>query len=140
MNSSVQPLKELCVYKTLHYCITTTEKLRNSTNLFVSLIKPHGAVTLSTIGRWFEIVLGQVGIDTERFSGHSTRWASTSEALLSVSTDIIPANAGIPVKDCMMTSTIFGEISKFCKECLLICIPAKKGTGAVDSWMNQILS
>ena len=38
--------------------------------------------------------LGQVGIDTEGFSGHSTRCASTSEALLSVSTDVILANAG----------------------------------------------
>ena len=51
-------------------------------------------MTSSTIGRWIEIVLGQVGIDTERFSGHSTQCASTSEALLSISTDVILANAG----------------------------------------------
>ena len=57
-------------------------------------IKPHRAVTSSTIGRWIKIVLGQAGIDTERFSGHSTRCASTSKALLSVSTDVILATAG----------------------------------------------
>ena len=55
----------------------TTEKLRNSTKLLVSFIKPRRAVTSSTIGRWIKIVLGQVGIDTGRFSGHSTRCAST---------------------------------------------------------------
>ena len=51
-------------------------------------------MTSSTIGRWIKIVLGQAGIDTERFSGHSTRCASTSKALLSVSTDVILATAG----------------------------------------------
>ena len=51
-------------------------------------------MTSSTIGRWIEIVLGQVGIDTQTFSGHSTQCASTSEALLSISTDVILANAG----------------------------------------------
>ena len=88
------PVKELCVYETLNYYIATTEKLRNSTKLLVSFIKLHGAVTLSTIGRWINIVLGQADIDTERFSGHSTRCASTSKALLSVSTDVILATAG----------------------------------------------
>ena len=83
--------------RTLSYYISTAEKLRNSTKYLVSFIKPHKAVTLSTINiieRWIKIVLGQAGIDTERFSGHSTRCASTSKALLSVSTDVILATAG----------------------------------------------
>ena len=88
------PVQELCVYETLSCYIKATEKLRNSTKLLVSFIKPHRAVTSSTIGRWIKIVLGQAGIDTERFSGHSTRCASTSKALLSVSTDVILATAG----------------------------------------------
>ena len=82
------PVQELCVYETLRYYISTTEKLRNS------FMKLHRAVTSSTIGRWIKIVLGQAGIDTERFSGHSTRCASSSKALLSVSTDVILATAG----------------------------------------------
>ena len=87
-------VRELCVYETLSYYISTTEKLRNSTKLLVSFIKPHRAVTSSTIGRWIKIVLGQAGIDTERVSGHSTWCASTNKALLSVSTDVILATAG----------------------------------------------
>ena len=79
------PVRELCVYETLNYYISTTEKLRNSTKLLVSFIKPHRAVTLSTIGRWIKSVLGQAGIDRERFSGHSTRCASTCKDRLSVS-------------------------------------------------------
>lgn len=51
-------------------------------------------MTSSTIWRWIKIVLGQAGTDTERFSGHSTRCASTRKALLSVSTDVILATAG----------------------------------------------
>ena len=84
------PVRELCVYETLSYYISTTEKLRNSTKLLVSFIKPHRAVTSPTIGRWIKNVLGQAG----RFSGHSTRCASTSKARLSESTDVILATAG----------------------------------------------
>ena len=81
-------VKVHCVYETLNYYITTTVKLKNSTKLLVSFIKPHGAVTSSAIGRWIKIVLGQAGIDTRRFSGYTTRCASTGKALLSVSTDV----------------------------------------------------
>ena len=88
------PVKELCVYETLDFYLRATEKLRNSSKLLVSYIKPHGAVTPSTIGRWIKTLLGQAGIDTEIFSGHSTRCASTSKALISVSTDVILATAG----------------------------------------------
>ena len=35
------PVQELCVYVTLSYYIKATEKLRNSTKLLVSFIKPH---------------------------------------------------------------------------------------------------
>ena len=88
------PVKELCVYETLDFYLRATEKLRNSSKLLVSYIKPYGAVTSSTIGRWIKTLLGQAGIDTEIFSGHSTRCASTSKALMSVSTDVILATAG----------------------------------------------
>ena len=88
------PVKELCVYETLNYYLKATENLRNSTRLLVSYIKPYGAVTSSTIGRWIKTMLGQEGIDTELFSAHSTRCASPSKAITSVSTDVILATVG----------------------------------------------
>ena len=88
------PVRELCVYETLDYYLRATEKLRNSSKLLVSYIKPYRAVTSATIGRWLKTLLGQAGIDTEIFSGHSTRCASTSKALMSVSVDVILATAG----------------------------------------------
>ena len=88
------PVKELCVYKTLDYYLKATENLRNSTRLLVSYIKPYRAVTSSTVGRWIKTMLGQAGVDTEQFSSHSIRCASTSKAIASVSTDVILATAG----------------------------------------------
>ncbi|CAH3162220.1 unnamed protein product [Porites evermanni] len=69
----------------------------NFSKLLVSYIKPYKAVALSTIGGWIKTLLGQAGVDTEIFSGHSTRCASTSKlskSLMSVSTDVILATAG----------------------------------------------
>ena len=61
--------------------------------LFVAFIKPHHAVTSSTIARWLETTLEQAGIDTSIFKAHSTRGASTSAAALRgvTSSDIILA-------------------------------------------------
>ena len=88
------PVKELCVYETLDYYLKATENLRNSTRLLVSYIKPYRAVTSSTVGHWIKTMLGQAGVDTEQFSAHSTRCASTSKAIASVSSDVILASAG----------------------------------------------
>ena len=82
------------MYQTLVYYLSVTETLRKSTTLFISFIKPHGAVTASTIGRWIKIVLGEAGIDTSIFTAHSTRSASTSKAAASVPVDTILATAG----------------------------------------------
>lgn len=87
-------IEELCVYKTLEQYIEATSKLRSSSKLLVSFIKPHNAVTSSTIGRWIKNTLTQAGIDTQTFTAHSTRCAATSKACASVSADIILATAG----------------------------------------------
>ena len=87
-------VKELCVYATLECYLNVTAKLRSSTKLFVSYIKPYGAVTASTIGRWIKTLLEQAGVDTKQFSAHSTRSASTSKAAASIPVDIILATAG----------------------------------------------
>ena len=82
------------MYETLNYYLKATENLRKSTRLLVSYIKPHRAVTSSTIGRWIKTMLGQAGIDAELFSAHSTRCASPSKGITSVSTDVFLATAG----------------------------------------------
>ena len=87
-------VKELCVYATLECYLNVTAKLRSFTKLFVSYIKPYGAVTASTIGRWIKTLLEQAGVDTKQFSAHSTRSASTSKAAASIPMDIILATAG----------------------------------------------
>ena len=51
------PVRELCVYEILDSCLRPTEKLRNSSKLLVSYIKPYKAVTSTTIGRWFKTLL-----------------------------------------------------------------------------------
>ena len=45
--------------------------------LLVSFVKPHKAVTKDTVARWVKPILQKSGIDTAKFTSHSTR-ASTS--------------------------------------------------------------
>ena len=59
------------------------------TKLFLALIKPHKAVTSSTIARWLKSLLEAAGIDTTVFTAHSVRGASSSAA----------ANLGITTND-----------------------------------------
>ena len=71
----------LCPVRTLSVYLDKTNQVRGSeTKLFLSFIKPHKAVTSSTIARWLRTILEQVGIDTEVFSAHSTCRASASAA------------------------------------------------------------
>ena len=46
--------------------------------LLVSFVKPHKAVTKDTVARWVKPILQKSGIDTAKFTSHSTRAASTS--------------------------------------------------------------
>ena len=57
--------------------------------LFLALIKPHKAVTSSTIARWLKSLLEAAGIDTTVFTAHSAQGASSSAA----------ANLGITTND-----------------------------------------
>ena len=52
----------------------------DETKLLISFIKPHKAVTSSSVARWLKSVLSAAGIDTAIFSLHSTMGASTSAA------------------------------------------------------------
>ena len=64
-----------------------TETVRNSTQLLISHIRPFGPITSQTFSRWLRKSLNLAGID-HRFTGHSTRSASSSSA----------AEAGLPLE------------------------------------------
>jgi len=77
-NVSICPVRCVELYITRTATVRTT---RNSSTLFVSSTRPHGAVSPSTIGRWIKDQLGLAGIDTSSFKAHSTRGAAASKAV-----------------------------------------------------------
>ena len=69
-----------------------TDSLRNNANkgkLFIGLKRPHKPVSSMTIGRWIKLSLSEAGIDTAKFSTHSTRSAASSKAAKGVPIDQI---------------------------------------------------
>ena len=70
----------MCPVHSLEEYLARTKPLRKDTQLFISIIKPHGPVTSSTVARWLKEVLSNAGIDTSIFKAHSVRGASTSMA------------------------------------------------------------
>ena len=75
----------LCPVEAVNSYIDRTKSLRIQEGsavdqLLVACIKPHHAVTSSTIARWLKTLLEQAGIDTTLFKAHSTRGASVSAA------------------------------------------------------------
>ena len=50
------------------------------TKLLVAMIKPHKAISSSTVARWLKSLLEASGIDISIFSAHSVRGASSSAA------------------------------------------------------------
>ena len=74
------PNKNLCIVAHLSRYLELTKDLRSGKELFISYVKPHAAVTRNTISRWIKEVLNIAGIDTKKYSAHSTRAASTSAA------------------------------------------------------------
>lgn len=87
---------QICPVSTLCTYLSTTHDLRNNhTSLFVSLKKPHSAVTAQTLSRWIKSTLQACGIDTSTFTAHSTRHAASSRASkLGISLDLIRKTAG----------------------------------------------
>ena len=71
----------LCIVECLQEYVIRTKSLRGEeTQLLISFVKPHKAVSKDTIGRWVKCVLANAGINTNQFGAHSTRSASTSAA------------------------------------------------------------
>ncbi len=76
-NKNLCPVEAVQAYtdKTKNRCAGETQQM-----LFLALIKPHNAVTPSTIARWIKLLLSKAGIDTIIFKAHSVRGAATSAA------------------------------------------------------------
>ena len=82
----------LCPVHTLRAYEVATENIRNAnkeSKLLIATIKPHKAVTSSTIARWLKTTMGKAGVDTTIFKAHSVRSASVSTA----------ASAGVTTAD-----------------------------------------
>lgn len=74
---------QICPAKTLCSYLEITQHLRsapNSERLFLTTRKPFHSAYPSTISRWIKEIMKESGINTEIFSAHSTRHASTSAA------------------------------------------------------------
>ena len=69
----------ICVVRTLAAYVERTRDLRKSSQLLVSLIAPHKAISSQSVSRWLTRALRMAGIELG-YSGHSTRGASTSAA------------------------------------------------------------
>ena len=73
--------RKLCVISTLKIYLEKTRTIRGQeTNLFISFAKPFKAVSKDTLSRWIKESLRHAGIDTAKYSAHSTRAASTTAA------------------------------------------------------------
>ena len=72
----------LCVVHTLKHYIELTSEKRKSDRLLISY-KTYREISTSTIARWLKDILTLSGIDTNIFSAHSYRGASTSYAVSS---------------------------------------------------------
>ena len=74
--------RSLCVCHTLDTYLEKLKPLQSEgdTQLLLSHIKSHNPVKTYTVSRWMMEFLKASGIDTKYFSGHSTRYASTSNA------------------------------------------------------------
>ena len=75
--------KRLCVVEHLKCYIEKTEEIRGGEEqLLISYIKPYKAIARDTLSRWIKTTMKAAGINTEVFSAHSTRSASTSAAIV----------------------------------------------------------
>lgn len=93
--------QHLCVVTLLTNYLSRTHKLRgNETKLFIGGIAPHKGISRDSLARWLKTIMQQTGIDTQVFSPHSTRAASTSAGFQRVPLDTILRTAGWS-SDCM---------------------------------------
>ena len=75
-----QPDIRLCIVRTLRIYLDRTEKLRGSSKLFISSVRPFQPVSKDTISRWIKCTLKMAGVDVGVYKAHSTRAAATTAA------------------------------------------------------------
>lgn len=72
---------KICTAATLKSYLDRTKVIRGKEKfLFLSCKKPHKRVTTDTLSRWVSQTLAGAGLNTDIFTAHSTRHASTSAA------------------------------------------------------------
>ena len=91
--------RKLCIVTLVREYINRTALLRKVNDagehrLFVSFDAPHKPVGPSTIGRWTKLTLARAGLDTSRFSAHSTRSAAVSAAKAVIPVELIIRKVG----------------------------------------------
>ena len=72
--------KRICPVFLLKYYIKRTASLRKNNQLFINNNKPHKPISKDTLSRWIKMGIKKSGINTAKYSSHSTRSASTSAA------------------------------------------------------------
>ena len=93
---------KLCIVEVLREYLARTQDLRKDRDqLLLSYQKPHHPITKDILARWLRDILNKSGVDTELFSAHSTRSASTSAA----------ARCGLPVD--VMKAAGWSAVSTF---------------------------
>ena len=78
---------KVCVVETIKSYLQVTQAWRNKNGqkqLLLSILAPHQEVKKSTVAGSVKAILGSAGIDTNLFTAHSTRAASTSKAKVKV--------------------------------------------------------
>lgn len=86
----------VCAAKTLDAYLEKTKFLRpSSSHLFLTFKKPHKPASSQSLSRWIKTTLAKSGVNTQKFSAHSTRHSATSTARLKgVNIDLIRSTAG----------------------------------------------
>lgn len=73
--------RSICPATTLQCYLDTSKALRQDCKtLLITTKKPYHSASTATISRWIKQILSNSGIDTTKFTAHSTRHASTSKA------------------------------------------------------------
>lgn len=87
---------KVCAASALVSYIERTKNLRGDTkNLFISFIKPYKSVSSQTLSHWIVDTLSEAGLNTNVYTAHSTRHASTSSAKrMGISINLIKQTAG----------------------------------------------
>ena len=84
---------DLCPVATINQYLTAQATLANNElhdALLLCYRKPHGPATKDTLARWVHSILKLSGVNTDTFTAHSCRPASTSKAMSSgVASDVI---------------------------------------------------